>query len=91
MFRQTNSDQAAGRAIYMTAKSERAANDEPCSNEAEVSQYVADMSLELRSLCKARNMNYLAYLLEIVFLEASEQANRQAEGNRARYPQPQRG
>ena len=66
----------------MTAKTERAADPVPRSQGAEVSQYVADMSLELRSLCKAQDMNYLAYLLEIVFLEANEQANRQATGKR---------
>jgi hypothetical protein len=65
-------NQAVEEAHFMTAKSERAAQPDPTSQETVVSQYVADMSLELRSLCKARNLNYLAYLLEIVFIEANE-------------------
>ena len=60
----------------MSAIIERKASEKPVSEEAEVSQYVADMSLELRSLCKSQNLNYLAYLLEIVFIEANEQTNR---------------
>ncbi len=60
----------------MSAIIEWKASEKPVSEEAEVSQYVADMSLELRSLCKSQNLNYLAYLLEIVFIEANEQTNR---------------
>ena len=59
----------------MSAIIEWKASEKPVE-EAEVSQYVADMSLELRSLCKSQNLNYLAYLLEIVFIEANEQTNR---------------
>lgn len=49
-------------------------DDQP--DQAEICQYVADMALELRSLCKQNNADYLAYLLEIVFIEASENATR---------------
>lgn len=31
------------------------------------------MALELRGLCKQNDMGYLAYLLEIVFIEANRQ------------------
>lgn len=43
--------------------------------DSEVCQYVADMALELRGICKNNNENYLAYLLEIVFIEANSQAS----------------
>ena len=46
------------------------------ASRAEVSNYVADMALELRSMCKQNDLGYLAYLMEIVFIEATEQSTR---------------
>ena len=43
---------------------------------AEVCNYMADMVLELRSMCKQNDLGYLSYLMEIVFIEATEQATR---------------
>lgn len=61
-------------------KSSRSIKDEllaPTLERPDVCQYVADMALELRSLCKEHDAKYLAYLLEIVFIEANEEVNRQ--------------
>ena len=41
---------------------------------AETCNYVADLALEMRALCKHNDLNHLAYLFEIVFIEASEEA-----------------
>lgn len=41
---------------------------------AETCNYVADLALEMRALCKHYDLNHLAYLFEIVFIEASEEA-----------------
>ena len=46
------------------------------ASQRDVSDYVAGMALELRTLCKNNDLSYLAYLLEIVFIEASEQSLR---------------
>jgi hypothetical protein len=43
---------------------------------SDVCDYVAEMSLELRDLCKDTGQPYLAYLLEIVFSEASDASAR---------------
>jgi len=43
---------------------------------AEVCNYMADMALELRSMCKQSDLGYLSYLMEIVFIEATEQSTR---------------
>lgn len=48
----------------------------------DVCQYVADMALELRSLCQEYDVKYLAYLLEILFIEANEEVNRQRMAQR---------
>ncbi len=45
-------------------------------NASDACQYVADMALELRGLCKQNDLGYLAYLLEIVFIEANGQLAR---------------
>jgi hypothetical protein len=61
-------------------KSSRSIKDQllvPVLERPDVCQYVADMALELRSLCKEHDAKYLAYLLEIVFIEANEEVNRQ--------------
>jgi hypothetical protein len=53
------------------------------SSRAEICNYVADMALELRSMCKHNDLGYLSYLMEIVFIEATEQSTRI---NSARQP-----
>ena len=40
------------------------------------------MALELRSLCQEYDAKYLAYLLEILFIEANEEVNRQRMAQR---------
>ncbi len=49
-------------------------------NGVEVTDYVAELAMELRNICKDSNQAYLAYLLEIVFIEASELSNKQRVG-----------
>jgi hypothetical protein len=46
------------------------------ASSAQVSEYVADMCLELRNICNNSRQPYLAYLLEIVFKEATEIATK---------------
>lgn len=41
-------------------------------NPIDMCEYVAEMSLELRNMCKQSGQPYLAYLLEIVFAEATD-------------------
>jgi hypothetical protein len=53
----------------------------PSLERSEVCQYVADMALELRTLCKQNDAKYLSYLLEIVFIEANEELIRQRQAN----------
>jgi len=43
---------------------------------AEVCNYVANMALELRSMCKQSDLGYLSYLMDIGFIEATEQSTR---------------
>ena len=46
-------------------------------NPIEICEYVAEMSLELRNMCKQSGVPYLAYLLEIVFTEATDIGTRE--------------
>ena len=52
------------------------ATPQQAASPAETCYYVADLALELRALCKQSNLNHLAYLFEIVFIEASDEALR---------------
>ena len=52
------------------------ATPQQAASPAETCDYVADLALELRALCKQNNLNHLAYLFEIVFIEASDEALR---------------
>jgi hypothetical protein len=42
----------------------------------ETAQYIADMALELRNMTKSYEMKTLQGLLEVIFYEASSEANR---------------
>ena len=42
----------------------------------ETAQYIADMALELRNMSKSYDMKTLQGLLEVLFYEASTEANR---------------
>ncbi len=42
----------------------------------ETAQYIADMALELRNMAKPYEMKTLQGLLEVIFYEASSEANR---------------
>jgi hypothetical protein len=57
--------------MKQSAKVEAHATSQQPVNPSATCQYVADMALELRVLCKQSDLSHLAYLLEIVFIEAN--------------------
>ncbi len=50
------------------------ATTQPAANPAEICEYLAELALEMRTLCKQHHLSHLAYLMEIVYVEATEQA-----------------